>query len=94
MISKMEDSRTFLIFISIYTVQVVVHATDGSPEPSPFLAGTLDATQDSKKNPSLQGDDEQIYLESLYRSMLKQQEWLSVEIKRIQKVCSSASLLL
>lgn len=63
-----------------------MNASDGSPDRSPFLSGTVDVGQDSKRVDGSPEDDEQIYLESLYKSMLKQQEWLSIEIKKIQKV--------
>lgn len=65
-----------------------MNANDSSPETSPFLSGTLDVAQDNKHAPASPGDEEQVYLESLYNSMLKQQEWLSLEIKKIQKVRS------
>ncbi len=63
-----------------------MNASDGSTEPSPFLPGTQERAQEHKEPPGSPGDDEQVYLESLYKSMLKQQEWLSIEIKKIQRV--------
>lgn len=69
-----------------------MNANDSSQEPSPFLSDTLDVAQDNKHAPASPGDDEQVYLESLYKSMLKQQEWLSLEIKKIQKVRSIQSV--
>ena len=65
-----------------------MNANDGSTEPSPFLPSTVGVPQEDKQTPSSPDRDEQVYLESLYNSMLKQQEWLSIEIKKIQKVCN------
>lgn len=63
-----------------------MNANDGLTEPSPFLPGTRKGAQENKEPPGSPGPDEQVYLESLYKSMLKQQEWLSIEIKKIQRV--------
>jgi len=65
----------------------MMNANDGPMEPSPFLPSTVGVAQEYKQTPGSPDRDEQVYLESLYNSMLKQQEWLSIEIKKIQKVC-------
>jgi hypothetical protein len=81
--------------ISFWILQARMMIKGGPQALSPFLADSRKATQGGTV--SMQRDEEGEHLESLYHSMIKQQEWLAGEIRRIrsrldEKVTSKSAI--